>query len=127
MVSNPNKANQYMLDPRQKFFFEYWLDPKSETFSNVMQSAIKAGYEESYAQVLCSQMPTWFSEKIKEINLLSKAERNLNKFLDMDNKPTIQADITKFVAERLGKAKYSQRHENINVELPIPLLENLNK
>lgn|SRR3990167_10488794 len=114
-------ANQYVIDPRQTEFLRLYLDPKSETFSNGLQSALRAGYAEEYAKTLISQMPEWLSESINSLNLLSKAERNLNKFLDMDNKPIIQADITKFVAERVGKHKYSQRHENINVELPVPI------
>lgn len=125
--TNPNGANQYVLDPRQSLFFEYYLDPKSETFSNALQSAVMAGYTEEYAKVLMSKMPTWLSEKVNDMNLLSKAERNINKFLDMDEHPMIQADITKFVAKGLGKTKYSERHENINIELPVPLLENLKK
>ena len=115
-------ANQYLLDPRQLLFFEYYLDPKSETFSNILRSALKAGYEQSYAENISGQMPDWYKDKLGDINLLAKAERNLDRFLDMEDKPQIQADITKFVAERVGKKKYSQRNENINVDIPLPIL-----
>lgn len=43
--TNPNGANQYLLDPRQIKCWEYYTNPKSETFSNAYQSAIRAGYE----------------------------------------------------------------------------------
>ena len=116
-----------VVDKRQVDFLTHYLDPKSETFSNALQSALKAGYAQEYAENITHLMPQWLSEAIGSEQLLQKAEKNLNKFLDMDSKPQIQADITKFVAERLGKRKYAMRTENINVELPAPLLENLKK
>ena len=106
--TNPNGANQHIIDPRQNLFLELWLDPKSDTFSNALQSALKAGYSQEYSESLLARMPSWLSEKVSELNMLSKAERNLNKFLDLDKNPKIQADITKFVAERLGKKKYGK-------------------
>jgi len=116
------RANQYIADPRQIKFLEWYLDPKSDTFSNVKQSALRVGYSETYAENLSGQLPDWLSEKLGELQMLSKAERNLNHFLDFTKDPKIQADITKFVAERLGKSKYSQRNENININIPVPLL-----
>ena len=38
------------LDPRQTAFLTYYLDPKSETFSNALQSGLKAGYKQEYAE-----------------------------------------------------------------------------
>jgi len=108
---NPHGANQHKPDPRQAVFLSYYLDPKSGTFSNAYQSAIKAKFSEEYAQNITGQMPTWLSEAISDQSMLSKAERNLDKFLDYQEDPKIQADITKFVAKGLGKAKYSERTE----------------
>lgn len=128
--NNPNKANQWKPDPRQSLFLSYYLDPKSETFSNGLQSALRAGYEQRYAEVLVAHMPTWLSEKVKDSKMLDRAERNLDDFLEMDtvNKgltkdgktvyefddaqlKRIKADISKFVAERLGKIKWASRNE----------------
>lgn len=115
--TNPNGANQYKLDPRQSLYLEYYFDPESETFSNSLQSALRAGFEETYALNLTNTMPLWLSEKIEEMSMVSKAERNLNEILDMRTKiPNtdlhmekllkIKADVSKFVAERLAKKKY---------------------
>ena len=41
-------GNQYKPDPRQALFLKHYLDPKSPTFSNALQSALKAGYEQEY-------------------------------------------------------------------------------
>lgn len=112
--TNPNGANQYQLDPRQKLCWDYYIDPKSDTFSSGRQSAIKAGYDVDYADQITT-IP-WFLEKLRTLNMLDKAEKNLNNFLEMeeednDTKLRVKADITKFVAERVGKATYSTRQE----------------
>jgi hypothetical protein len=121
--TNPNKANQYVLDPRQKLCWDFYVNPKSETFSNGLQSALKAGYDEEYSEQITVQ--AWFLEKLRTLNMLDKAEKNLNDFLEMptvtvtkdgvvvenDTKLRVKADVTKFVAERVGKALYSTRQE----------------
>ena len=127
--SNPNKANQWRPDPRQSLFLQYYLDPESETFSNALQSALKAKYERQYAESLTAKMPTWLAEKIGDDYMLDLAEKNLKGFLEMDTInqiPTksgnvatyddpklkkIKADISTFVAERLNKKKWSARTE----------------
>ncbi len=125
--TNPNGANQYVVDPRQALFLEYYLDPKAGTFSNALQSALKAGFTQSYAESLMAQLPEWLSEKLGELNMLSKAERNLNKMLDLETEVIagrhddrilrIKADISKFVAERLGKTKYGGATNTVNIQI----------
>lgn len=110
--TNPNGANQYQMDPRQKLCWDYYINPKSETFSNATQSAIKAGYEPDYADQITTK--DWFVGKIRKLNLLEKAERNLDKILDLplDRKANIVLDASKFIAKTLGKDEgYSERSE----------------
>lgn len=134
--TNPNKANQYKVDPRQTLFLTYYLDPKSETFSNALQSALRAGYEKRYAQNITHAMPTWLAENVGDDYLIKRAEANLKEFIEMNtvepvvtmvgilkdkqgkvitkenpNLKRIKADITKFTLERLNKKKYSARTE----------------
>lgn len=111
--NNPNKANQYRPDPRQSLFLQYYLDPESETFSNSYRSALKAGYEEEYARVITTNSKglSWLSESVNDNYLIKKAEQNLKEFLEDSSDRRIQADITKFVSERLNKKKYSTRNE----------------
>lgn len=125
--TNPNGANQYQLDPRQEATIAYYIDPKSETFGNLLKSALKAGYKESYAISMYSKAE-WLPEKGRDMLMLEKAENNLNEFLTMSTSQLrvvgdeaievidpqlakIKQDTTKFVAERLGKNKYSTRNE----------------
>lgn len=129
--SNPNGANQYHLDPRQNLCWNYYINPKSETFSNLYKSAIKAGYEPDYAEQLSATQ--WFKDKVRRMNLLSKGEKVLEEMIDMDDivdMPSefgtqsiiikkrdpaltrIKQDTAKFLAERLGKNEgYSSRSE----------------
>jgi hypothetical protein len=129
--TNPNGANQYQLDPRQKLCWENYINPKSKTFGNAYQSALKAGYEDATATQITTY--DWFLEKRRRSNMFSKAEKVLDEMLDMPvevNKfsgkgenevlimvtdPSlvkIKQDTAKFVAERLGKDDgYSTRSE----------------
>jgi len=110
--ANPNGANQYLLDPRQKECWDLYVNPKSETFGNATQSAIKAGYEPDYADQITTA--EWFKGKIRRLNLLDKAERNLDKILDLplEDKANIVLDASKFIAKTLGKDEgYSDRSE----------------
>ena len=108
----------YEPDPRQQLFLSYYLDPKSETFSNAYQTALKVGYSEEYATQITSLEPDWFKEGIgKYRRLLIKAEKNIEEFLGLPKQDLegstdkVVADISKFVAGRLGKNDWSERKE----------------
>jgi phage terminase small subunit len=97
------------LDPRQALFLEYYLKPGSETFSNIYQSAIKAGYSESYADNMRAKTLDWVSGNVGAVTkdeLVVKAKTNLKKLLDSTDEK-VQADITKFVAKT--DAEFSEK------------------
>ncbi len=52
LATSPDaKANQWQATKKQQDFLTYYLDPKErETWGNSYQSAIKAGYSETYAR-----------------------------------------------------------------------------
>lgn len=125
--SNPNNANQYVLDPRQKLCWDLYVNPKSKYFGNAYQAAQYVGYEESYAATITTQ--DWFKEKVRRLNMLSKSEKVLDEMLEMTVEQVkvvgesevvvvdpslvkIKQDTAKFLAERLGKDEgYSTRSE----------------
>ena len=112
---NPNGANQYLLDPRQLACWNFYIDPKSKTFGNATQSAIKAGYEPDYADQITTV--DWFKGKVRRLNMLGKAEKVLEKALDYETDSIgddgktkvqvdllrVQTDVAKTVATTLGK------------------------
>lgn len=120
MATNPNGANQYLLDPRQKLCWDSYINPKSETFGNAYQSALKAGYEEATAGQITTY--EWFLEKRRRLQMLGKAEKKLDEALTMDTIDKegnvrvdllrVQTDVAKFVASTQGKGEgYSTRTE----------------
>ncbi len=109
-VSNPNGANQYLSDPRQKMCWDLYVNPSSETFGNAYRSALRAGYEENTAAVITIQ--DWFKERLRRLNMLNKAEKVLEKCLDQKKDMRLAQDTGKFIAKTLGKEYYSERTEH---------------
>lgn len=117
--TNPNGANQYQLDPRQKLCWEFYVNPNSETFGNGLKSAIKAGYEEGTANQIT--VAAWFRDKLRRFNMLEKAEKVLDKTLEMKSTNDegvvqvdllrVQTDVAKHLTKTLGKEHYSERTE----------------
>jgi len=115
------------LDPRQAEFLACYLNPKSETFGNALQSALRASYSEEYANNITNLMPTWLSENIGKYNRLLKAEKVLDEMLEMDTLTEdqtidsalakIKQDTAKFIAETIGKDRgYTKRQEHTGAD-----------
>lgn len=110
-----------LLTPQQELFLASYTDPKSKTFGNAVQSALKAGYEESYANNITGIMPEWLFENIGDMRRLRKAEKNLDEVQNLNiynelGRPdsqtaAIRTKVDIFLAERLNKNKYSPRSE----------------
>ncbi len=122
--TNPNKANQYTPDERQAVCWDFYIESLAKGTPNAYESAIKAGYEESSA--LNITVTTWFTDKLSKLKrkeMLSKAERNLDKILDfkmVDDKDkvltqvaSLVSDVSKTIVKSLGKDEgYSDRTEH---------------
>lgn len=120
-----------MFTPQQIAFIEYYFNPESDTFSNLTQSGVKAGFEFNYAENLNSLMPKWFKTAIeiyRDEDFLKDIDDELKKIAKMETishvkvgdevvikqDPSllkIKQDTLKFLAERLNKDKYSTRSE----------------
>ena len=100
------------LTPQQIDFLKNYTDPKSETFSNALQSALKAGYSQEYSENITNLMPDWLSENIgRRKRMLSKAENRLEALIDSDDE-RVSADVSKFIAKTIGKDEgYSDKQE----------------
>jgi hypothetical protein len=118
-----NRGKKYkrtVTDPRVHLFKKNYIDPKSETFMNIFQSAMKAGYSEQYAANISVQRPKWWLEfteqsDVRRARMLNKAEQGLEKVLDYDDndrdKASMKLKAATYVTERLGKEHYSSRQE----------------
>jgi hypothetical protein len=125
--TNPNGANQYQLDPRQKLTWELYAKPGTEYFGNAYQSAMKAGYEEGYAAQITTA--EWFLDKLRRLNMLSKAEKVLDKTLTyepVDEKGEIkvdllrvQTDVAKHITKTLGKDEGYSEKSDLNIKAEV--------
>lgn len=120
--SNPNGANQTTPDPREQVCWDLYVKSIDEGRENAMQAAIEAGYEEATAKNVT--LRGWFKERketLRRKGFLSKAERNLEKVLDLKTDKDgvenpqllkIQTDTSLNIAKTLGKNEgYSERTE----------------
>lgn len=109
-----------VLTPQQELFLSNYLNPKSDTFSNATQSAIKAGYGKEYAENITHEMPDWLSENLGDMKRLRKAEKVLDEILEYpSNEPSyikVKQDTAKFFAKALDKKKYSERQEHTGAD-----------
>lgn len=109
------------LNPQQAEFLANYTNPNSDTFGNALQSALRAKYSQEYAESITAKMPDWLAENVGDIKRLKKAEKVLDKILEMDaidqegkldnQLLKTQADVSKFVGSTIGKKKYSTRNE----------------
>lgn len=109
-----------ILNPQQQKFKEAYCNPNSSTFGNAYQSALVAEYSDEYAKNITGQGNDWLSEILRDREMLGKAEKVLNKTLDLESQidkngmidssiEKVRLDAAKFVAETLGKEKYSKQ------------------
>lgn len=113
-------AKKRLLSPQQEKFLYNWKNPNSPTFGNAYRSALDAGYEEEYAKTVTAKMPDWLAENVSD-GMLEKAEAALLEAISLQIRndegkidasvARIKADVAKFIAETVGKAKYSKRTE----------------
>lgn len=125
MASTPpdNTGKKYkrtVYDPRIDIFKQFYLKPDSYTFMNILQSALRAGYSDQYAQNISTQKPGWWVElmnsaEFNRAKMMKEAENRLyERITDETDDPQrmkLQTDVAKFVTERLGKDLYSTRQE----------------
>ena len=108
---------KYELTPNDKKArcIANYNNPESPTFGNALQSALSAGFTESYARNICGQKPKWFIENTRHGELMDLAEEKLKHYLTIKTEEPqvmkIQQDTAKFVAANLGKERYSTRQE----------------
>lgn len=120
--TNPNGANQTTSDPREQICWDLYVKKLAGGIENAYASAIEAGYSEDHSRNITMQ--GWFKErkdKLRRKDMLSKAERNLDKVLDFDmitddgrvNTPvaTLVTNVSTTVVKTLGKEDYSDRTE----------------
>lgn len=104
------------LTPQQEAFLSFYINPKSPTWGNARQSALKADYSSEYAGNITALMPKWLDEALEDSKLVGKAMKNLSEFIGDDENVNIKWDATKFTLSRLAKGKFSERTEQTGAD-----------
>ena len=114
-MSKVSSANGSTSDPREQVCWDLYIESITKGQANAKKAAIEAGYSKDHAENITLQ--GWFKgrlAKLKRKEMLSKAERNLDKIMDLplEDKANIVLDASKFIAKTLGKDEgYSDRSE----------------
>jgi hypothetical protein len=142
-VPNPNGANGITSDPREQIAWDFYVKSLMSGKENAYQSALDAGYAIDTARNIT--MNDWFKErlgKLRRKDMLSKAERNLDRVLETDYEDDegniksdvmrIVVDVSKTIVTTLGKDDgYSSRSELTGkdgnaIEIDVKTKENSN-
>lgn len=76
-----------LLTPQQELFLAEYTNPKSDNFGNAVQSALKAGYTENYANNITGLMPEWLGRKKNyQLNRFFKSVERSKKYKEESNK-----------------------------------------
>ncbi len=139
------KSVKSTLNPQQLQFLSYYANPQGETFGNLYQSAIKAGYEHNYATQIGSKGKVWIEKWMLEFGRdllrLQKAEKIFDRVLNEDymedalgafgpiydketgkimkrvntNIMDKNIKVATFLAETTGRSKYSKKIEVVGL------------
>lgn len=100
------KDSAKSFTPKQIDFAMRYYIPASPTYGNALQSALKAGYSQEYAENITTFNLEWMEKIISEIigksddkqSLVIKAKKVLSKSLDSPDEKIAQ-DTAKFIAK----------------------------
>jgi hypothetical protein len=122
------------IDPRQTQAIQFYKDPASETFGDLKNSLIKAGFSEKYAMCLRAEKPKWITEYMQSnVDLIQKAEQNLRDYVELclpltseSNKTEVdiakmKLDASKFILKNLASGKYKSAPEQGDTSSAITL------
>jgi len=106
-------------NPKQDLFITNYKDITSDTFGNLYQTALKVGYNESYARSITSHAPDWLTANTQsDVNMIKGAEQHFRDIIELmpnyDDKLGIdiakmKTDVAKYITDNLAKQKYNKK------------------
>lgn len=105
------------IDQRQARARMNYTSPKSDTFGDLKNSMIEAGYDDEYACSVYGREPRWLTEVMdNNVKMMQRAEANLKKVNDSDvpfdadniELTKVQQNVSMFILRTLAKAKYGE-------------------
>ena len=118
-----------ILDPRQSLALAGYTNPKSDTFGDLKNSLIVAGFDDQYADSIHGRNPKWLTDNLKTtVDMVKRAEKNLVKYNTIEVKlnsklnvdiAKLQVDVSKFILKTLARQKYSEEKEQFEPNVQI--------
>lgn len=110
--------NQWSTSPRQEKFLEYYFTSDSETFANAYQSALKAGYKETYARTLTA--PAVKNAWIRHNNRISLTEEHITGLIESiaisGNRQSDKLRALELLAKLRGMIVDKSANVSLNIE-----------
>lgn len=122
-------SKEVLADPRKVLFFRVYFDRESPTYGNMKQSAIVAGFEETYAHNMTALKPKWLYDFIGQQDFVQLAETHLREVLMLPNivqamgafGPIFKKEIIKVEKKyKNGKTRMVNQKVQIPVMVPNP-------
>jgi len=112
--------NQWTGSPKQEKFLILYLDPSSSTFANPYESAMEAGFSESYARIIAAPSVgrKWVKEARNIVNLGPEhiAQALTKHALDNENKTADQLRALELLAKLQGLFVEKKLVGHVNIE-----------
>lgn len=128
-------ATSEILDPRKTKTIALYKDPNSETFGNLKQSAIRAGFDDQYANTLLWRRPIWLMDNIaNDVDRIKQAEKNIddvNTYAlpidDVQSKRDVEIlksklDVSKFILKTQARAKYNDDEQKAQTNVQVNII-----
>jgi hypothetical protein len=96
------------FDPRRTMFASYYLDPMSNTFSNALQSAIKAGFTPHYAKSILSTKPKWLWDIVGRMDFMDTVKANIKKHLELKTITPVMTAFGPYIDKKTKKMLYQE-------------------
>ena len=118
-----SQPNQWTGSPQQEKFLILYLDPSSPTFGNAYQSAMEAGFAESYARVITSPAAGrhWVRDAAQYLSLVKLGPEHIAAKLQQialedSNNTGDQIRALEMLAKLQGLFVEKRQNVNVNIE-----------
>lgn len=115
--------NQWTGTPQQEKFLILYLDPSSPTFGNAYQSAMEAGFSETYARIITSPSMAreWVKDAPRYLSLVKLGPEHIAAKLEQialsdGNNTGDQIRALEMLAKLQGLFVEKRQNVNINIE-----------
>lgn len=115
-------------DPRRQSFAVAYYDPLSDTYANALQSALKAGFAQEYAESILYKKPKWLSEIVGKMDIMEDLMRNFKAHVNLPIKVPAMGPFGPIIDKKTKKPYMVESNTRLKLRQEITMfgLEKLN-